>query len=216
VTAIHDPHRRRKTTTQALLVLLERPVNLLHHILEILGLEIAQDLHGGALYLLHVADGCGGAVVHGHDAVHHVVEALFVGGNHFLDHLMHLSNTIIYDLDAVVEVCELVLLASDVGGENVFKHLWNVGVIAGGLALLVGLLFVDLLGGEVGLLLVLAIGLFARVGVCGGHDEFMDFEGVGVFGGGGADTKVVAFWEVDLGELAFHPTCLSNDAPCQS
>jgi hypothetical protein len=216
MTAIHNPHRRRKTTTQALLILLERPVNLLHHILEILGLEVAQDFHSSALDLLHVADGCGGAVIHGHDAVHHVVEALFVGGDHFLNHLMHLSNTIIYDLDAVVEVSELVLLASDVGGENVFEHLRDVGVVAGGLALLVRLLFVNLLGGEVGLLLVLVVGLFARVGVGGGHDEFVDFEGVGVFGGGGADTKIVAFWEVDLGELAFHPTSLSNDALCQS
>ena len=44
-------------------------------------------------------------------------------------------------------------------------------------------------------------GLFAGVGVGGGHDEFLDFEGVGVFGGGGGDTEVVPFWELDLYSL---------------
>jgi hypothetical protein len=37
----------------------------------------------------------------------------------------------------------------------------------------------------------LADGLFASVAVCGADDEFVDFERVGVFGGGGADTEIV-------------------------
>jgi hypothetical protein len=215
MTAIHDPHCGRKTATQALLILLERPVNLLHHVLEILGLEVAQDLHGGALDLLDVADGRGGAVVHGHDAVHHVVEALFVGGHHFLDHLVDLGDAVVYDLDAVVQIGELVLLAADIGGEDVFEHLRDVGMVDG-LALLVSLLLVDLLRGQVGLLLVLAVRLFARVGVGGGDDEFVDFEGVWVFGRGGADTKVVAFWEFDLWVLALGSKCKGVNIPYRS
>jgi hypothetical protein len=45
------------------------------------------------------------------------------------------------------------------------------------------------------------------VGVCGGDDEFVDFKRVGVLGGGGTDTEVVAFWEIDLyGLLALYRT----------
>jgi hypothetical protein len=76
------------------------------------------------------------------------------------------------------------------------------------LVLLVRLLLVALLGGEVLLLLVLLlgvdvvllaqVGLFARVRVGGRDDELVDFEGVGVLGGGRAYTEVVAFREIDL------------------
>jgi hypothetical protein len=85
-----------------------------------------------------------------------------------------------------------------------------------GLALLVSLLLVDLLRGQVGLLLVLAVRLFARVGVGGGDDEFVDFEGVWVFGRGGADTKVVAFWEFDLWVLALGSKCKGVNIPYRS
>jgi hypothetical protein len=164
VAAIHHAHRCRKTATQALLVLFERPVNLLHHVLEVLGLEVAQDLHGGALDLFDVADCRGGPVVHGHDAVHHVVVALFVSGHHFLYHFVHFGDAVVYDLDAVVQVGELVLLAADARRENVFEHLRDVGVV-GGLALFVGFLLVGLLRGVVLLLVpgAAAVGLFARV-----------------------------------------------------
>lgn len=114
---------------------------------------------------------------------------------------MHFGDAVVNDLDAVVQVGELVLLAADVGCEDILKHLWDVGVVAG-LRLLVGLLFVDLLRGEVGLLLVpgwaVAVRLFTRVCVGRRDNEFVDFEGVGIFSGGGADAKVVAFWEIDL------------------
>ena len=62
-----------------------------------------------------------------------------------------------------------------------------------------------LLASEVLLLLVLLgvcvavlVWLFARVRGCGADDELVDFEGVGVFGGRGADAEVVAVWEFDL------------------
>jgi hypothetical protein len=78
------------------------------------------------------------------------------------------------------------------------------------LVLLVRLLFVTLLGGKVLLLLVLLLGVdvvllaqvgfFARVRVGSGHDELVDFERIGVLGGGGAYTEVVAFREFNLNE----------------
>lgn len=78
------------------------------------------------------------------------------------------------------------------------------------LVLLVRLLLVALLGGEILLLLVLflgvdvvffrQVGFFARIRVGGRHDELVDFKRVGVFGGGGAYTKVVAFGEFNLEE----------------
>ena len=44
----------------------------------------------------------------------------------------------------------------------------------------------------------LADGLLAGVAVCGADDELVDFEGVGVLGGGGADAEVVVGGEFDL------------------
>jgi hypothetical protein len=120
-----------------------------------------------------------------------------------------LGDAIVDDLDAVVQVGELILLAADVAGENIFEHLRDVGVVAW-LLFLVGLLLMNFLRGEVGLLLVPcwavvagAIGLFARVGVRGRDDEFVDFKRVGVFGGGSADAEVVAFGEVYLYECEY-------------
>lgn len=142
--------------------------------------------------------------------------AVFSIGVHFLEELGYLGNAIVYDLDAVVEVGELVFLGADIGRDDIFEHLGD-GCLAGQaavvlllLAVLVGLLLVDLLGGEVGLGMVvgrwvaLPVGLFAGDRFCGADDELVDFERVGVFGcRGGTDTEVVAFWELDLGLVSF-------------
>jgi hypothetical protein len=132
--------------------------------------------------------------------VHEVVEALIISTHHVFDHFVDFGDAVVDDLYAVVQVGELVLLGTDAGSEDIVEHLRH-GLLAGGLW--VGLLFVDLLGGLVGLVLVggvaVLVRLFARVGVCSGDDEFVDFERVGVFGGAGADAEVVAFREADLG-----------------
>jgi hypothetical protein len=201
-----------QTCSQTPMLILQRPMDLIHHILEILTLEIPQYLHRRALHLLHVTNGGCTPIVNGHDAVHKVVPTLFIFRMNFLYHLGDFKNAVVDYLDAVVEVGELVLLRADVCCGDVFEHFGYV-VLARGLAvlwflclvLLVCLLLVALLGGKVLLLLVLLgvcvailVWLFAGVRVCGGDDEFVDFEGVGVFGGGGAYAKVVAFGEFDL------------------
>jgi hypothetical protein len=185
--AHHDAHSLWQTPAQPFRVVLERTVNLLHHILEVLGLEVAQDLHGSALDLLDVADCSSTAVIDGDHAVHQIVVLLVVGAGHMFDHLVNLRYTIVDDLNAVVQVCKLVCLASNAASQDVFEHLRNIGVV--GITLFVGLLRMALLRSHVGLFLmpggfgVLLVGLFASVGVCGGDDELVDFEGVGVLGG---------------------------------
>lgn len=192
---------------------LQCPVYLVHHILEILTLQITQYLHCRAFHLFHVADCSCAPVVDGHDAVHEVIPALLILRMNLFHQLGDFEDAVVDDLDAVVEIGELVLLGADRGCGDVFKHFGYV-VLARGLAvlllllclvLLVRLLLVALLRSEVLLLLVLLgvcvavlVWLFARVGVCSADDEFVDFEGVGVFGGGGAYAEVVAFGEFDL------------------
>jgi hypothetical protein len=186
---------------------------LVHHVLKILTLQITQYLHCRALHLLHVTDRRRTSIVNGHDAVHEVIPALFIVRMNLFYQLSDFENAVIDDLDAVVQIGELVLLGANGGCRYVFEHLGNV-VLARGLAvlllllcliLLVRLLLVASLGTEVLLLLVLLgvcvavlVWLFTRVGVCSTDDEFVDFEGVGIFGGGGAYAEVVAFGEFDL------------------
>lgn len=81
------------------------------------------------------------------------------------------------------------------------------------LLLLVGFLLMDFLHGYILLLLVLIgiciailIGLFAGVGVCCGHDELVDFEGVRIFGGRGRDTEIIALGQLDLFTLLKNQT----------
>ena len=201
--------------------LVDRLVHRVEQVLEVLALEVAQRLHGRALYLLDVALDRADLVVHGRHAAHELVEAVVVVGCDFLEEVVEAVDLVVDDLQAVVQVCELVLLGLDVGGEDVFDHLRDVGV--DGLVLLLGALepvsvdagrglglpLVAVVWLRLLLLLLLALvavlfpgaGLFAGVGVGGGDDEFLDFEGVGVFGGGGGDTEVVAFWELDLCSL---------------
>ena len=102
--------------------------------------------------------------------MHEVVEAVLAVLVHFGDEFVDFSDTVVDDLDAVVEVGELVLLAADVACEHVFEYLWDIVVTTG----FVGLLFVDLLRGQIGLLLVivgrciaLAVGLLASYAVGG-------------------------------------------------
>lgn len=198
----HDAHGLWQTPAQSLMRVLQRAVNLLHHLLEVFTLEIAQNLHRRALDLLDIANRRCAAVVNGHNAVHQVVVLLVVRACHVLDHFVNLGDAVVDDLDPVVQVGELVGLAADAAGQDVLEHLGHVGVVRA--ALLVGLLRVALLRGHVGLFLVpgglcivlnVVFGLFC---VDRRDDEFVDFKGVGVLGGGSADTEVVAVWEVDL------------------
>jgi hypothetical protein len=117
------------------------------------------------------------------------------------------GDTVIDDLNSVVQIGKLVLLAANVACKDVFEHLGDIGVvIATVLLLLVGLLLMDLLRGKIGLLLMPggtivtgAVRFFACVGVCSGNNELVNFERVGVLSGGCTDTEVVSFWEIDLG-----------------
>lgn len=52
-------HQMRQNLNNAILVPLERPMNLIHHFLEILGLQITQDLRRGAFHLFDVVHGTG-------------------------------------------------------------------------------------------------------------------------------------------------------------
>lgn len=204
-------HSKRQTPTQTLLAVLNGAMHLVHHVFEVLGLEIAEDLHCGAFYLFDVADGGCATVVNGDDAGHEFVVIQLVLFVHFLEEVVDLEDAVVDDLDAVVEVGELVLLAADGARDGVLQHAWDAVLGGGGarslvlLLSVVDLLPVCLLRGEVLLLLVLfgvgvalLIGLFARERVCGGDAELVDFEGVGVLSAGGAYTKVIAFGEFDL------------------
>lgn len=53
----------RQNLNDAILVPLEGPVNLIHHFLEILGLQITQDLRCGAFNLFDVVHSTGAARV---------------------------------------------------------------------------------------------------------------------------------------------------------
>jgi hypothetical protein len=66
---------------------------------------------------------------------------------------------------------------------------------------------VVLLGVDV--VLLLQVGLFARVGVGSRHDKLVNFERVGVLGGGGAYTEVVAFRKCNLERQSV--TCILGD-----
>jgi hypothetical protein len=161
------------------MLVLQRPVDLVHHILEVLRFQIAENLHSCPLNLFHIADCRCAAVVNGDYTMHEVIPALFILRMHLLNHLRNLENAVIYNLDAVMQVGELVLLRADVCCGHVFQHLGDVVSICTllfllSLVLLVCLLFVALLRGEILLLLVLLgvcvavlVGLFARVRVCG-------------------------------------------------
>jgi hypothetical protein len=200
--AHHNAHGLWQTPAKPIMRVLQRAVNLQHHVLEVLALEIAQNLHRRALDLLDIANCRSAAVIDGHNAVHQVVVLLVVSASHVLDHFVDLGDAVVDDLDPVVQVCELVGLTADAAGQDVLEHLGHVRVV--GTALLVGLLRVALLRGHVGLFLVpgglcvVLVGVFGLFCVDRRDDELMDFEGVRVFGGGGADTEVVAVWEVNL------------------
>lgn len=77
-------------------------MNLVHHILEILTLEISQYLHSCALHFLYVPDCRCGAIMNRHDAVHQVDETLLVIGVDLLHELVYFEDAIVDDLDAVV------------------------------------------------------------------------------------------------------------------
>ena len=181
-------------------------MNLIHHIPEILGLEIFQYLCRLAFYLFHVPDGGSAAVVNGDDAGHEFVPALVICLVDKFDCLVDFVDAVVDDLDAVMEVGELVLLAADVGCDNVFEHLRDVVLRSLLLVLLVSLLLVGLLRGEVLLVLLrgfcvvtLVLGLLVWGRVCGGDSKLVGFKGIGIFGRGGTDAEVVTFWKGNLG-----------------
>ena len=187
-------------------------------ILEVLTLQIPQRLHSRALHLLHIPLHRADLVVHRSHAAHQLVKPVIVIGRNLLEQIVETVDFVFNDLHAVVQVCELILLGLDVRSEDIFDHLRDVGV--DGLVLLLGALepvsvdagwgldfsLVAVVWFLILLLLLLALvgilfpgtGLFARVSICGGDDEFLDLEGVGVLGGGGGDTEMVAFGELDL------------------
>ena len=198
--------------------LADRLVHRGQEILEVLTLQIPQRLHSRALHLLHVPLHRADLVVHRSHAAHQLVKPVIVIGRNLLEQIVETVDFVVNDLHAVVQVCELILLGLDVRSEDIFDHLRDVGV--DGLVLLLGALepvsvdarwglyfsLVAVVWFLVLLLLLLALvgilfpgtGLFARVSICGGDDEFLDLEGVGVLGGGGGDTEMVAFGELDL------------------
>jgi len=160
-------------------------MQLLHHALDIACFEFVQEARGR---LVDFVKGAAAVVDAGEElAVVLVVLRLELGelSEGFCD-------AVVDDLDAVVEVGELVCLGVDVGGEDVLEDFGNIGVGigVGSIVLLlllgVGLLLVALLRGEDLLLLVLGragfVGLFARVRVGSGDDKAVDFERVGVLG----------------------------------
>ena len=198
--------------------LADRLVHRGQEILEVLTLQIPQRLHSRALHLLHIPLHRADLVVHRSHAAHQLVKPVIVIGRNLLEQIVETVDFVVNDLHAVVQVCELILLGLDVRSEDIFDHLRDVGV--DGLVLLLGALepvsvdagwgldfsLVAVVWFLILLLLLLALvdilfpgtGLFARVSICGGDDEFLDLEGVGVLGGGGGDTEMVAFGELDL------------------
>lgn len=200
--------------------LADRLVHRSQKVLEVLTLQISQRLHCRALHLLHIALHRADLIVHGSHAAHQLVKPVIVIGRNLLEQIVKTVDLVVDDLHAVVQVCELILLGLDVCSEDVFDHLRDVGV--NGLVLLLGalepvsvdagwgldfslvavvwflvLLLLLLLLALVGILFP-GTGLFARVSICGRDNEFLDLEGVGVLGGGGGNTEMVAFGELDL------------------
>lgn len=214
-------HRQRDAIPQRTLPLLHTRMHPIQQILEILALQVPQRLHRRALHLLHIALHGAHLVVHRHHTAHGLIEPLVVIRRHLLDEVVQPVDLVVDDLHAVVQVGELVLLGLYVCREDVLDHLGDVGV--DGLVLLVRALEpvavdagrgLDFLGlGLLGDLLLLVLGLalvgpgsglLAGVGVGGGDEELVDFEGIGVFGGGGGDAEVVAVGELDLGDVRVH------------
>lgn len=168
--------------------LLDGEVELVHHILEILALQVTQCLHAHALDLLHVSLDRRDLIVHWGHPAHDLVETLVLVGHILIEHIEEIVHPMRDDLDAVVDIHELILLRFDVCGEDVLEHLRNVGVGLGTLLVALfehlsvwvmdagwGLDFLPLV--VLGfLILLVASRLLASVGICGGDDEAVDFE----------------------------------------
>lgn len=197
----------RQTLTQSLLTLFNRLMKLAYHAVDVAALEFVQQVGG---VMVDFVEGVGAVV----DAGKEIVVTLVLLRVEFFEQGEGFGDAVVDDLDAVVEVGELVGLRADAGGEDVVEEVGGSLLLLCLLGLLllmllvllllgVGLLLVTLLGSEVLLLLVLRgaslDGLFARVRIRGRDDEAVDFERVGVFGARCADAKEVAFGEFNLG-----------------
>lgn len=113
-------HQMRQNLNNAILIPLKCPVNLIHHFLEILGLQITQDLRCGAFDLFDVVHGTGAARVDCMDALTDIFPALVVffcesiyGLLDFVDAVEEGCEVVVDHLDAVVEIGELLLLGAD-------------------------------------------------------------------------------------------------------
>lgn len=119
---------------------------------------------------------------------------------------------VIDNLDAVVQIGELVGLRPDAAGQHIGEHLGNLaeGGFGTGVrlallfmlaSLLVAILLVRILLLVNGMILVvLIIGLVMMyIGVRSRNDEFMSLKGVGILCACGRDAKVVSSGQSDLG-----------------
>jgi hypothetical protein len=157
---------------------------LAQHILEVLRFQIPLNLHVNPFDLLHVAEHSGAAIIDGHNALHELIEALRVLGVQTLEHVVDGANAVVDDLDAVMEIGELVLLGFDAAREHVLEHLLSLlGAAFGVHRLLLLLLLLLLLVWLTGIFfkVLLFVGLLACVRVCGGDNKFVDFERIRVF-----------------------------------
>ncbi len=89
-------------------------MDLVHHVFEVLALQVSQYLHSCTFDLFHVADCGSAAVIDGYDAVHELIPTLAVLLVDEFDSLGYFVDAVVYDLDAVMEVSKLVLLRADV------------------------------------------------------------------------------------------------------
>lgn len=180
---------------------LNRHMDLIQHVLEILVLQVPQRLHRGPLHLLYVAHRRRDLIMHRDDPGHHLIEPLVLVPNHFVEKIVEILHTVVDDLDAVVQVCELVLLGLNVGSKDILEHLRDVGIgrALGPEAAVDAGRWLDFLLRLCVLALLLFLGFFASMGIRGGDDEFVDFEAIRIFSTRCAYTEVVAFWQLDLG-----------------